>query len=305
MFENETSDYKLISKKIQVMFQLDKSPVAVKLFEDDEEAKKLLPLYTGKEILTTVNIYPYLEKFYKKRSNNLANRYIKEFLQLAITEEVKIRDITEFYEENKGRIANRFKPSTLKKYETVLKQFLAYLTNINEIKNATVSSENHKEKDPYDKGTERHCGLVFNTAKNKSSYYITLDEIACPNGAMALGLLDGELMKGVPTVKTTMKAVGYAPLEKSPFKPDSVVLYCNPIQIMKITQILRQATGKRINADFGAIASVCADVVSKPYLTKQTNVSFACNGSRGFSDIKPDEVIIGLTMEDILSIVNY
>ena len=102
-----------------------------------------------------------------------------------------------------------------------------------------------------------------------------------------------------------MKAIGYAPLEKSPFKPDSIVIYVNPIQVMKISQILRQATGKRLQADFGGIASLCADVVAKPYLTNESNVSFACNGSRGFTDIDDGELVIGLTIEDVLSLVNY
>lgn len=200
MYSNTIEDYNEISKKLQVMFELDKSPVSVKLYEYEEEASEVLPKYDGKE---------------------------------------------------------------------------------------------------------RHCGLVYETAKNKTQCYVTYDELACPNGAIALGLLDAKLIKGVPKVDPIMKAVGYAPLEKSPFKPDAVVLYCNPIQIMKISQILRQATGKRLQADFGGIASLCADVVSKPYLTNESNVSFACNGSRGFTDIDDNELVIGLTMEDVLSLVNY
>lgn len=200
MFENKTSDYEMISKKIQTMFELDKSPVAVKLYENEDDAKAILPKYEGKE---------------------------------------------------------------------------------------------------------RHCAMVFDAAKNKSSYYATLDEISCPNGAIALGLMDAKLIEGVPKVDPIMKAVAYSPLEKSQFEPDSVIMYCGAMQIMKISQILRQSTGKRIHADSGGIASLCGDVVAKPYNTKESNVSFACNGSRGFTDIKPEEMVIGLTMEDILSMANY
>jgi uncharacterized protein (DUF169 family) len=200
MFSNEQEDYEMISEKLQTMFELDKSPVSVKLYEYEDEAEEILSKYEGKE---------------------------------------------------------------------------------------------------------RHCGMVYEVAKNKTQFYATYDEYACPNGAIALGLLDAKLIDGVPKVDPIIKAVGYAPLEKSPFKPDSVVLYCNPIQIMKISQILRQATSKRLHADFGGIASLCADVVSKPYLTNESNVSFACNGSRGFTDIDDGELVIGLTMDDILSLVNY
>lgn len=200
MFSNKQEDYVMISQKLQTMFELDKSPVSVKLYEYEDEASEVLSKYDGKE---------------------------------------------------------------------------------------------------------RHCGMVYEVATKKSVFYATYDEMSCPNGAIALGLLDGNLIKGISKVNPIMQAVGYAPLEKSPFIPDSVVLYCNPIQIMKISQILRQATGKRLHADFGGIASLCADVVSKPYLTSESNVSFACNGSRGFTDISDEELVIGLTIEDVLSLVNY
>lgn len=200
MFTNTIEDYGQISEKLQIMFELDKSPVSVKLYEYEEEASELLEKYDGKE---------------------------------------------------------------------------------------------------------RHCGMVYETATKKSVFYATYEEYSCPNGAIALGLLEAKLIDGVPKVDSIIKAVGYAPLEKSPFHPDSVVLYCNPIQIMKISQILRQATGKRLQGDFGGIASLCGDVVAKPYLISQSNVSFACNGSRGFTDIDDGELVIGLTMEDVLSITNY
>lgn len=200
MFANKQEDYEKISQKLQTMFEIDKSPVSVKLYEYKDEASEVLSKYEGKE---------------------------------------------------------------------------------------------------------RHCGMVYEVAKNKSVFYATYDEMSCPNGAIALGLLDAKLIDGVPKVDPIIEAVGYAPLEKSPFIPDSIVLYCNPIQIMKISQILRQATGKRLKGDFGGIASLCADVVSKPFLTNESNVSFACNGSRGFTDIADGELVIGLTIEDVLSLVNY
>ncbi|RAP44756.1 MAG: hypothetical protein BZ135_07715 [Methanosphaera sp. rholeuAM6] len=200
MFSNKQEDYEMISQKLQAMFELDKSPVSVKLYEYEDEASGILSKREGKE---------------------------------------------------------------------------------------------------------RHCGMVYEAATKKSVFYATYDEMSCPNGAIALGLLDAKLIEGVPKVDPIMVAVGYAPLEKSPFVPDSVVLYCNPIQIMKISQILRQSSGKRLKGDFGGIASLCADVVSKPYLTNESNVSFACNGSRGFTDIDDGELVIGLTMEDVLNLVNY
>ena len=201
MFSNTVKDYEAISQKLQLMFELDKSPVSIKLYEYKDEIN-------GKEL------------------------------------------------------------------------------------------QKHDKK-------ERHCEMLYDVAKNKSKFYATLDEYACTKGAATLGLMDLELIDGIPKVDPIIEAVGYAPLEESPFEPDSVVLFCNPIQIMKISKILMQATGKRLKSDFAGTSSLCADVVSKPYLTNESNVSFGCNGSRGFTDIDDNELVIGLTMDDILSIVNY
>lgn len=110
MFENEILDYEKISEKIQLMFEMDKSPVAVKLYENEDD--------------------------------------VKEILQK-------------------------------------------------------------------DEGNERHCGMVYDVAENKSTYYATLDEMACSNGAIALGLLESKLIEGIPKIDSIIKAVAYLPLEKS------------------------------------------------------------------------------------------
>ena len=59
----------------------------------------------------------------------------------------------------------------------------------------------------------------------------------------------------------------------------------------------------RFKADFSGKQSLCADAVSIPYTTGESNVTFGCKGSRGFTDIKPEEMIISLTLKDAQAIV--
>ena len=73
---------------------------------------------------------------------------------------------------------------------------------------------------------------------------------------------------------------------------------------MKIAQKLRRNAGKRTVGDFSGVQSLCADVVSKPFLTNESNMSVGCGGSRGFKNIDPDELVVGLTLSDAESIVN-
>ena len=152
-------------------------------------------------------------------------------------------------------------------------------------------------------GEERHCGMLKEVAVNKRSFYATENEYSCQNGSVALGLTEGDL-KNVPKVDRIIEAVAYAPLEKATFKPDVIVLYVNPVQMMKIAQKLRRNAGKRTVGDFSGVQSLCADVVSKPFLTNESNMSVGCGGSRGFKNIDPDELVVGLTLSDAESIVN-
>lgn len=153
-------------------------------------------------------------------------------------------------------------------------------------------------------GKLKHCGMVYEVATKHNSFYATLDEYLCPRGATALGLIDAKL-GDVPKVDPIINAVGYAPLDNSPFKPDVIVVYCTPIQAMNLTQLLRQTTGKRFNADFAGIQSLCSDIVAKPFISQQSNMSLGCNGSRADTDIKDEEVIIGLTFDDLKAITDF
>ncbi|MCD7781530.1 MAG: DUF169 domain-containing protein [Methanosphaera sp.] len=173
----------------------------------------------------------------------------------------------------------------------------------------------------------RHCEMVYKAASEKKVFYATLDEQLCQGGAAALGLRDfpKPLITGkkyyslgrfasegsakheldqVPKVDTIMEAVCYAPLEDAPFEADVVVLYCRPDQALKVAQANGYVLGKRFEASFAGIQSICADVVAKPYVDKEPNMSLGCGGSRKFTDIKPEELVVGLNMENLPCMIN-
>ncbi|HQD25508.1 MAG TPA: DUF169 domain-containing protein, partial [Methanoculleus thermophilus] len=45
------------------------------------------------------------------------------------------------------------------------------------------------------------------------------------------------------------------------------------------------------------IQSVCADATAQPYLTGRINYSLGCDGSRRFSGIENDELVMGIPAE--------
>lgn len=161
-----------------------------------------------------------------------------------------------------------------------------------------------KEELPKYDGQARHCQLVHDASVKKESFYVTVDEQKCPNGNAALGLVDKEL-PNIPQIPALKEAVGYAPLSEATFTPDVVVIYATPVQALTVAQFYRTATKKRFEADFNGTASLCADVVAEPFLTNESNMSLGCNGSRSYSDIKDEEMVIGLTLADAEAVVKF
>jgi uncharacterized protein (DUF169 family) len=111
-------------------------------------------------------------------------------------------------------------------------------------------------------------------------------------------------MKSIPKVDTPMYALVYAPLEKANFDPDVIVIITTPAQAMILSQALVYTMGGRVEVDFAGIQSICADAVAGPFTRRQPNITLGCSGSRSYADVKDDEVIIGLTGENIGCVVN-
>lgn len=172
----------------------------------------------------------------------------------------------------------------------------------------------------------RHCEMVMESAQGKT-FYATAEEQLCKGGAAALGLMEtpekvktGEFyyslkrfssqgaakrtMDAIPKIENMIKAIVYAPLEKANFDPDVILVICNPAQAMKLAQAMVYTLGGRVEADFAGIQSFCADAVAGPYTRKTANITLGCSGSRQYSDIKPEEVIVGMNGENISCVVN-
>jgi len=176
--------------------------------------------------------------------------------------------------------------------------------------------------------TIRHCMMV-NLARNEGRiFYSTADKHECNGGAWALGLKEltptlktGQFyfklgkfasrpacertMKGIPHLGTgDTYATMYAPLEKTPFTPDIILIVTNPWAMLKLAQSSLFRLGGRIHAEFSGIQSVCSDAVAQTYLSGKPNFSLGCDGSRKFSGIADDEMVMGFPAEMLPEIVD-
>jgi uncharacterized protein (DUF169 family) len=194
------------------------------------------------------------------------------------------------------------------------------------IKFATSKEEIPAGMEELDK-TIRHCSMV-NLARNDGKiFYATAVKHECNGGAWALGLreITPTLKSGdfyfklgkydsPAACKRTIDRVPhlgsgdtyatlYAPLEKTPFTPHVIMIVTTPRNMLKLVQSSLFRLGGRIQAEFSGIQSVCSDATAQIYLTGRPNFSLGCDGSRKFSGIADDEMVMGFPAEMLPEIV--
>lgn len=179
----------------------------------------------------------------------------------------------------------------------------------------------------------RHCQMVLKARNEGDIFYATAKRHLCMGGAWAIGLreLTGSLKSGefyyklgkfgswasslrtmqqVPHVHLPGElappthATVYAPLEKTPFDPHVIVIFGQPRMMLKLAQALLYRTGGRLNFSMAGIQSVCADTVALPYMTGAANFSMGCDGSRKFSGIPDDEMVMGFPAEMLTEVAD-
>jgi uncharacterized protein (DUF169 family) len=188
------------------------------------------------------------------------------------------------------------------------------------IKFATSKDEIPPGMEELDK-TIRHCSMVNLARKEWKIFYATVGKHECNGGAWALGLREitptlktgdfyfklGKYDSAAACMRTIDRiphlgsgdtyATLYAPLEKTPFTPHVIMIVTTPRNMLKLAQSTLFRMGGRIQAEFSGIQSVCSDATAQTFLTGRPNFSLGCDGSRKFSGIADDEMVMGFPAE--------
>lgn len=151
------------------------------------------------------------------------------------------------------------------------------------------------------------------------------EDLSCVLGAMALGLekqlphyKEGNLCldlytdnleagrlseESVPRLPEGEYAgLVTAPLQRASFVPDSVVIYGNGAQIMRLGQAWLWKRGGTLNSDFRGRVD-CADLAIAPILSGEPQMVVPCSGDRIFGQVQDDEVAFGFpftAMDEII-----
>lgn len=84
--------------------------------------------------------------------------------------------------------------------------------------------------------------------------------------------------------------------------PDVIVLSVRPVELTRIIQAYQYNTGKRVIANMGGLRVVNSDLIVRPYLTQEMNVSTYCLGARLIAQYEGDRMGIGMPFSIFLEV---
>jgi len=102
----------------------------------------------------------------------------------------------------------------------------------------------------------------------------------------------------VPALLSTV----LAPMQKASFEPDTLIIYGNPAQIMRLTQAWSYKTGERVAGHFGGKVE-CDGYLIAPFRTQAPCVVIPGHGERIFAATQDDEMVFALPGRSVPDLV--
>jgi len=170
------------------------------------------------------------------------------------------------------------------------------------------------------------CQAVM-LAQRGEKLLVTGENISCANGGAALGLMplpekikSGEMHSKINVFGTADAAallsvltprigegsyagILLAPLLAPEFDPDVVVIQGTPFNIMSLIMADNHEKGIRYNFTTAASQGVCVDAVVVPFVTGMINTTLGCYGARNATDIREDELLMGIPRRHLDGII--
>jgi uncharacterized protein (DUF169 family) len=98
--------------------------------------------------------------------------------------------------------------------------------------------------------------------------------------------------------KNPGKGIYLAPLARSLMAPDTIVIYGNPAQIMRLIQAWVYVKGTRVSGNFGGKIE-CTEYLIGPFMEKTPRVAIPGNGDRIFSMTQDDELAFAMPAQGL------
>jgi len=179
----------------------------------------------------------------------------------------------------------------------------------------------------YDSGQKYTFCQFIMKAREGNKLLANGDNIACANGASALGfapvpekLMSGEFLSilgsfqkeaGAKTMSVMPRfdqnqytGIALAPLAEVDFDPDVIVLETLPEQIMWLSLAALHQTGGRHTFSTSISNGTCVDMTVVPHLKQKLNVSPGCYGCRNATSVPDEYLYAGFPAHQLQSIVD-
>jgi uncharacterized protein (DUF169 family) len=76
--------------------------------------------------------------------------------------------------------------------------------------------------------------------------------------------------------------------------PDVIVFSVRPVELTRMIQAYQYNTGKRVTASMGGLRAVNSDLIVRPYLTQEINISTYCLGARLIAQYEANRLGLGM-----------
>ncbi len=171
------------------------------------------------------------------------------------------------------------------------------------------------------------CQLVGLARHHLRKTLATADDQVCNVGALATGMhpfdesmqrgdiaqkdgvretpeLCAEMFQTLPRIPFgDVKAIAFSPLDKMDLEPDQVIIYGNPLQVLKVVNGYLYSTAPRIAFSTSAKYGVCVEAMAATYTTGKPSVGFPCRGERVSSIVQDHEIFVCLPAEDLDKVI--
>ena len=159
-----------------------------------------------------------------------------------------------------------------------------------------------------------HCGHVGEARRGKA-FYVPVARITCPLARFCLGsevpademartlvqwgdAADVEIGRRFLDAACRLapgdRVVCYSPLSPERLRPQVVVRFGSPAEIMPLVRRITVLTGKPVTQRAGGVGAMCVECTATPLATGQPNVSVGCAGSRPSAGLLPDEMMLAV-----------
>jgi len=109
------------------------------------------------------------------------------------------------------------------------------------------------------------------------------------NFSSAEGLARKEISSMSRFENGEIEAIVMAPLERASFDPDTILMYGNPAQAMRLAQAWSYMAGERVQGHFGGKVE-CDEYLIAPFKTQSPRVVIPGHGERIFAGAQDDEI---------------